>query len=708
MKFHFSHPNELFDHQLSSSKICSGNEAFVRGLFEAKTQFLATYPGTPTSEIGDLWEYHAQDHPNIFYDLSVNETVAFEAAVGAAWSGLRAAVSFKHLGMNLISDALHSVMYSGIDGYRKAGLVIICGGDPDISSSTNAQDVRLFSLHTHLPILEPSTIQECKDMVVMAFELSEQIQLPVMVYTTNWLNHATGIISPYPSEQPSALITKGEFRKNFDKYLNAIHWAQNNQAHLYSIIHQLSNSQFAFQEKLPLYGIHGDISVQLTRSIINNEDNSTITIEEVPTTIGFIAAGLGWTYLEEICTQLGKDLPRLRLKLTYPIIRESVIRFISEFKPDMLVVIEDQEPFLERAVKEILYDRSLVIPIIGKNSFPRVGSLSPQLISKILAHPMESNSQIFYIKEFHEIHKPIDEQALHLADGLPIREPTFCPGCSHRNVFYSLRKACDSYNKKTGIEPIYGGDIGCYTMSMSEPYRTMDWLICMGAGVGIANGVAPVIDPEKQHVIAMIGDSTFFHSGIPAILNLVKSSMNVTVLILDNYYTSMTGHQMSPSTPANLNQNLGDENTRILSISKILEPLVPDPLMIMDGYSIRTMIKQFKQVIEKPGVKFVLVKAECALQKDRRQRRIQQTLPSPHQTIISITEDCTKCDECFEVLGCTAIQSSEDTYYIDMTRCIGEECKSCVDICPNSSIHVTEIWKEPDHLDSQEKGVDNS
>ncbi|MHA1672273.1 MAG: thiamine pyrophosphate-dependent enzyme [Promethearchaeota archaeon] len=706
MKFHFSHPKKLFDPHLSSSKICSGNEAFVRGLFEARVQYLATYPGTPTSEIGDLWEYHAYDHENIFYDLSVNETVAFEAAVGAAWSGLRAAVSFKHLGMNLISDALHSVMYSGIDGNRKAGLIILCGGDPDITSSTNAQDVRLFSLHTQLPILEPCTIQECKDMVVMGFELSEQIQLPVMVYTTNWLNHATGILSPGSLHVDPNYLSKGVFRKNFDKYLNAIHWAQNNQKNLYSIIHKLSNSEYSFQEKLPLYGIHGDISVKLTKITEG---------AEILTTVGFIATGLGWSYLEEICNLLGKDLPRLRFKLTYPIIKEGLKKFISEFKPDLLVIIEDQEPFLERAVKDILYDHSIMIPIIGKNYFPRIGSLSPQLIGKILAHPLESNGQTFYIQEFRDIYLPISEQIHVLIKELPIREPTFCPGCSHRNVFYSLRKASDSYYKKTGIEPIYGGDIGCYTMSMSEPYRTMDWLICMGAGVGIANGVATVIDPKKQHVIAMIGDSTFFHSGIPAIQNLVKSSMNVTVLILDNYYTAMTGAQMSPSTPANLNQNLAQEDTRILSISKILEPLVADPIQVMDGYSIHPMINQFKQIFEKPGVKFVLVKAECALQKSRRQRKIQNALPpSSHQTIISITEDCIKCDECFEILGCTAIQSSEDVYYIDMSRCIGEECKSCVDICPNSSIIVTDIWKNLDNLEnldsnkSQENGADES
>ncbi|MHA1512108.1 MAG: hypothetical protein ACTSRX_10365 [Promethearchaeota archaeon] len=193
--FHPKSIQDLFTEKSQKSLILTGNEAYARGLFEAGVQFLATYPGTPTSEIGDIWEKYAGTNPLVKFDLSLNETVAFEAAVGASWSGVRAAVSFKHLGMNLISDALHSVMYSGINGKRKAGLVIICGGDPEISSSTNAEDVRLFSFHSKLPILEPSSVQECKDFVKLAFKLSETWNLPILIYSPSRIHHASGIVN---------------------------------------------------------------------------------------------------------------------------------------------------------------------------------------------------------------------------------------------------------------------------------------------------------------------------------------------------------------------------------------------------------------------------------------------------------------------------------------------------------------------------------
>lgn len=694
MNFKEVHLKQIFSKKNTKPIILTGNEAFTRGLFEAGVQFLANYPGTPTSEIGDIWKWHASRELLIDYDLSINETVAFEAAVGASWTGIRAAVAFKHLGMNLISDALHSVMYSGIEGQRNAGLVIICGGDPGINSSTNAQDIRLFSFHSKLPILEPSSIQECKDFVTIAFELSEKINLPVMIYTPASLNHASGITSFSKPIHPLVPQEQRYFRKDFNKFLNAIHWARRNQARLNSITFQQEQGYIEHLNQ-DLHMIEGNYTNKLTQCTLKeteenfekSEDQEQIVVEKQAISIGIITSGISWTYSNEICAIIEKDIPRLRLLQTFPINKQIIVDFIEDFEIDLLLVIEEQESFLEMQIKDILYDYNIMIPILGKNIFPREGSLSPQKIIDILSKPIFLQENLVYFEVFYQNLKKIPDSIKILQQNLPIREPTFCPGCSHRNVFYSLRKATDIFSQKQNKTAIFGGDIGCYTLGMSEPYGVMDWLVCMGAGVGITNGVGKFSNPKTQHVVAMIGDSTFFHSGIQAIYNLAKNNTPATVVILDNFFCSMTGHQTSPSTPVHLIMKEPGVNFQPFKIKQFLQTLGSFPIKIFNGYSIKQMTRDFLHIFTLEGLKFVLVEAECAL---NHKRRIQkETVNDNQQVFLQIADHCVKCDECFSVLGCTAIQMNEDKYFIDTSRCLGKDCLSCLEVCPNHAIYKT-------------------
>ncbi|MBA7574929.1 hypothetical protein ES708_16745 [subsurface metagenome] len=687
--FHPQSFHDLFVEKSQKSLILTGNEAYVRGLFEAGAQFLATYPGTPTSEIGDIWEKYAGTNPLVKFDLSLNETVAFEAAVGASWSGVRAAVSFKHLGMNLIADALHSVMYSGINGKRKSGLVIICGGDPEISSSTNAEDVRLFSFHSKLPILEPSSVQECKDFVKLAFELSETWNLPILIYSPSRIHHASGIVNLNNCENKLKTDSELFFQKDFDKYLNAIHWARIHQKDLNSQIMQIKEESLSDEDYEDFFMNKGSSNNKFHKLIQNSNSSNKQTIKTETIYFGIITSGISWAYIEEFCADIKNDIPRLRIKLTYPLKTDPILEFIKEFNLDFLIIVEEQESFLELQIKNILYDYGFLIPILGKQIFPEDGGLSLDIISKALGSLIKLDKETFYFKEFNQYIKEIPKKIEELQQNLPIREPTFCPGCSHRNVFYALRKAVDIYQKNSGREPIFGGDIGCYTLGMSKPYNTMDWLICMGAGVGIANGVARVTNPKKQHVIAMIGDSTFFHTGIQPIYNLAKDNSDVLVLILDNYFCSMTGHQISPSTPSDLLQLEKEQgiNYHNFSILEILKTMGEFPIEIMDGYSINQMNSQFQDLFTKSGLKFALVNAECALNKSRRLKRRKKSEEKQFsQYIVQIEDTCTKCNECFERLACTAIQKYEDNYQIDSSRCIGENCLSCIEICPVNAI----------------------
>ncbi len=638
----------------------SGNYSFALGLMEAQCGLFAFYPGTPISEIYDhLKEMNTNANDPILLDNAINETVAFSEALGASWSGIRAAVAFKHLGMNLISDVLHSAMYSGIDG-KRAGLVIICGGDPECTSSTNSQDNRLYSLHTKLPILEPWDVDSCRYLISVAFELSESVDLPVMVYTNSRLCHSSGLI--YPNKEYAffklqkkydSKKTQKIFIKNPDKYRNAIHWAIQNQKKLNSTIDTIANTY----------------SNQLVR-ILNAEGS----VRWKSFNIVFITSGICTSYIEEFCRVIDHRFPILSLILTYPFPSQQIRNFISEYTPKTIIICEELESYIEEKVKIALYQFNIQPEIIGKEFFPKEREFKFEYLYELFKNR-------FSLAPIDDLE--ISEDILRITKSLPIREPTFCPGCAHRNTFYALRKAADEYQKDFSIEIIFGGDIGCYTLGMSYPYNVIDWLICMGAGVGISNGVSRVIDQTKQHLVALIGDSTYFHSGIQPIINLVKNKVDMTILILDNFTTAMTGHQPSISTP----QHINPESESRITIKEILKSLQIDNIIELDGYTIKDMQKEFLKAFRTKGLNIVLVSAECALNKSRRIKKLEGT--DKQKKFLQISDSCQKCNECYEMLGCTAIQSIDNKYKIIEERCVSDFCDSCYQICPNHSIYRT-------------------
>lgn len=638
----------------------TGNYAFSLGLIESHCGLFAFYPGTPISEIYDhLKEISNEDKNKILLDNAINETVAFSEALGAAWSGVRSAVAFKHLGMNLIADVLHTALYSGIDG-KRAGMVIICGGDPACTSSTNSQDNRFYSLHTKLPILEPWDVDSCRYLVRVGFELSESLNLPVMVYTNSRLCHSSGFI--YPNKDYSYYTlkksynpeeSKRAFNKDPSKYWNAIHWAIANQTRLNSTINLIKN-----KEKPLLFKSH-------------NDDCSPEMGKE---RIVFITSGICTQYVHEFCRLINRKFPVLQLILTYPVSEPLIRSFITKHAPTKIIICEELEPYIENSVKIALYGAKFQPEIIGKDFFP----LEREFQIGYLYNLFREKFGIEALDGF-----KLPNELITLAQGMPIREPTFCPGCSHRNTFYAMRKAADKYLQDNGIEIVFGGDIGCYTLGMSYPYNVIDWLVSMGAGVGISNGVARVVDPKSQYVVALIGDSTFFHSGIPPLINLIKNNAEMTVVILDNYTTAMTGHQSSVSTPISIDP----ENKKVISINDMLAPLHVDKIIQLDGYNIKQMTDTFLKTFKTKGLNVIIVSAECALNKSKRLRKFKEWIRSPKY--LQISESCQKCDECYEILGCTAIQLVDGTYKIIEDRCMANFCDVCHQICPNHSIYRT-------------------
>jgi len=687
--------SELFENSPGKKALMSGNEAFARGIIESGVKFAANYPGTPLSEVGDYLKFLSEISDDFTFDYSLNEKVALESCVGASWAGVRSVVMFKHLGLNVAADPLHTFPYSGING----GMLILCGGDPGILSSTNAQDNRLFSLHTKIPIIEPATVQECKDFIKEGLKLSELYNIPIYVHVTTRLCHSYGIVTYGEIEKP---MKTGFFKKDSARYINTLRKALANQKKYFDKISQLARNKKPF---------HLFNKVRFDESIENHEEIKNQGI-------GILTSGICYSYVIQACHKLKINPPIMKLGLIFPINRQEICHFANQYDVKTLLVVEELEPFIESFSKRVFCnfcDAKKDLEIHGKDYIPNTGELNTDII-------MSFFSNFFQVKNknlFEDIERK--EEALEeFIPKLPIREPSFCPGCQYRPIFYTLKRVVQDLEKKIGVEFIYAGDIGCYTLSDAYPYQMLDWVISMGSGIGIANGMAHVIDPDKQKLIAFIGDSTFFHTGLQPLLNAIKNDIEITIIIFNNYWTAMTGQQETIDTPKEIITHFGlkskTDKVRI-DLIKFLEGLGLQNLTVTGSYDINKLERIFSANLVKEGTKVIVINEECALEKKRRFKREseQSQEKKKSQIYYQITDSCVKCNECIEYLGCPAINAFFDDeliehgtnhqedgqkerelkYYIDEARCVPKICPGiCKNVCKNYSIKKTIINPE--------------
>ena len=687
--------SELFKDSSGKKVLMSGNEAFARGIFESGVKFAANYPGTPLSEVGDYLKYLSEISEDFTFDYSLNEKVALESCIGASWAGVRSVAMFKHLGLNVAADPLHTFPYSGVNG----GMLILCGGDPGILSSTNAQDNRLYSLHTKIPIIEPATVQECKDFIKEGLRISEIYNVPIYIHVTTRLCHSYGIVTYGEVEIPPK---SGFFKKEPARYINTLRKALANQNKYFNILGQIT------QNKKSFYLFNKVKLNQLQENLEHVEDQK----------IGIITSGICYSYVIQACHKLKINPPILKLGLIFPINRDEICHFADQYDLTTLLIIEELEPFIESLAKRVFCnfcDAKRDLEIHGKDNIPNTGEFNTDIVMRFL-------SKFFQIKNkylFEDIERK--EEALEeFIPTLPIREPTFCPGCQYRPIFYTLKRIVQDIKNETDIEFIYAGDIGCYTLGEAYPYQMIDWVISMGSGIGIANGMAHVINPEKQKLIAFIGDSTFFHTGLQPLLNAIKNDIDITIIIFNNYWTAMTGQQETIDTPKEIITHFGTKSKTDkvrIDLIKFLEGLGLQNLTITGSYDIHKLERVFSSNLMKKGTKVIVINEECALEKKRRLRRESEQSQEIKKTerYYQITDSCVKCNECIEFLGCPAINAFYDDeiieneinhhekiqkerelkYYIDEARCVPEICPGiCKNVCKNYSIKKTIINPE--------------
>lgn len=587
-----------------------GNEAIARGAVEAGVEVAAAYPGTPSSEVLGTLAQMAKRY-GFHAEWSVNEKVAVEVAAGAAYAGARAMASMKQMGLNVASDAVMSLAYIGIEG----ALVLMVADDPGPHSSQTEQDTRYFASFAQLPALEPSSAQEAKEMTKYAFELSEKLKLPVILRTTTRSSHAYGDVEF--GEVPE--------RRRGRRFEKDPKW---------TILPQLSAKRHVW-----LVGQQEEAKRLFSESPFN-------FIEEGEGDWGVIASGVSYNYAKEALELLGENSPILKVGTPYPLPDEPTLTFLKRVK--RALVIEEQEPVIEDQVMRLCFKERLDVDLRGKRTkdVPRTGEFD---VDKVKG----------FISGFLGITPKEPERAY---DGdvppLPGRPPILCAGCAHRAAFYAFKEA----GKEK--DAVYCGDIGCYTLGYAPPLHTQDTCLCMGAAVTIANGLY-LVEKDRPHV-AFMGDSTFFHAGMTGTLNAVYNQAKVTICVLDNETTAMTGHQPHPGMGMTAT---GDPAPKA-EIADVARGLGIRHVVIVDPNDLEEMMKAAKEAIDYPGPSVVIARAPCVARK-----RYPRTF--------KVDKDiCTECEICIEEFGCPAMIKRDGIEITD--SCTG--CGVCSKICPMEAI----------------------
>lgn len=603
-----------------------GNEAIARGAIEAGLDVAAAYPGTPSTEIGEALAEAAKEL-GFFFEWSTNEKVAAEVAIGAAWSGLRAMCFMKHVGVNVASDALFTLAYAGTVG----GLVIVSADDPHAHSSQNEQDNRHYAVAMGFPMLEPSTPQEAKDFVYRAFDLSEKYSLPFLVRSTTRISHTR---APIRLGEIRERRIKGTFKPSEpDRYVQVGVYARKHHAELL--------------EKL--------------RSIEKEVAPEFVVLRDGSADIGIVTSGVSYTYVLEALRFLEFDAPVLKLGMTHPLPRDVIAEFMQ--KVSRILVVEELDPFLEEKLRAIAKEAGSGVEIIGKEGglLPRVGELNIRLVLKAMAKVTDRTPPIDFSR-LEERAKP----ALELA--VP-RPPVMCPACPHRATGYALRRAAGA--------AVYLNDIGCYALLFQKPFNLGDVTHAMGSSIGFANGISLATD---QRTVALIGDSTFFHAGIPALINAVHHRRKFLLVILDNRITAMTGHQPHPGVPITAT----GEEAPAIDLETLVRAIGVEDLHVVDPYDFKAMENAIREALKHEGVSVIIARRECALLTVRRLRREGKKIV-PYRVN---PEKCTYCRVCINTYACPAFVDTGRVMEIDPTVCFG--CGSCVDVCPYGAIEPTE------------------
>ncbi|HEX7392351.1 MAG TPA: indolepyruvate ferredoxin oxidoreductase subunit alpha [Thermoplasmata archaeon] len=617
------------DGPTSAFMLC--NEAIVRGAIEADVKLVSAYPGSPTTEILDTF---SEAKPSFDYrmEISSNEKVALETCAGAAMVGLRTMTSMKSVGLNVASDSFFSLSYTGVKG----GMVIVMADDPQAHSSQTEQDGRPFGQNAYVPMLEPSDPREAKMMVKRAFELSEKYGVPVLMRTTTRVSHQSGIVETEKIE-----------RTPFEK----LEWP-----HPPGRFVTVADSARTFKLKL----------LERTKQIeeeFNHSDMNLVT--DTGSDVGIITSGAGYNYAVDACRILGITPSVLKLGTTFPLPKKLIGDFLKKLKT--VIIVEELSPYLELNVTAIAKDANPAVRIFGKwtGHFSEALEYNPNIVADGIGSVVGKKPPVDYAS--------VMAKAEELKKGLSDRPPTFCPGCPHRATLHALLQATK------GMKHILSTDIGCYSMSFLPPLGYGDSLLSMGACMGVAAGMQYA---AKEKVVAMIGDSTFYHAGLPGLVNAVHHNDDFTLIVLDNEVTAMTGQQPHPGS----DYNAGNQPAKRLILEDVIRGLGITDITIVDPYQVKAAVAPIKEALARKGPNVIISRRACALYADRNKRRRGEAILSNR-----VDKDvCKKPYTCIRSFQCPAISIDDGDRKAMISKELCDKCDVCAKLCPFGSIKPRE------------------
>ena len=598
-------------------RLLSGNEAVARGAWEAGVPVASGYPGTPSTEILEAFA----KYPDVYAEWAPNEKVAVDAAAGAAYAGKRAFCTMKHVGLNVAADSYFMTAMTGAE----AGLVIVSADDPSMHSSQNEQDSRQYAKFARVPCFDPADSQEAKDLTIVAFELSEKFDTPVLFRMTTRVSHTSSLVDV--NEIRQKLPEPGKYPRNPEKYATI----PANARKIHFKIEKRIQDIAEFAETFPYnYVIEGSKK------------------------LGIITGGIAFQYAREVFP----DASILKLGMVYPLPYKMIREFAGSV--EKLIVMEELDPFIEEQVRlmgiEVYDGPKAEEPVYNPNKksiFPITFEFSTRVVreSALKAGLLKAEETI--------TPEAIDAES-------PQRPPVLCPGCPHRSTFYILSK----------MKVPVAGDIGCYTLGIVPPLSAIHTVGCMGASIGVAHGAA--IAGDKERHIAVIGDSTFFHTGIQGLINVAYNHSNVITIIMDNRITGMTGHQQNPGT----GKTLQEKDAVQIDLEALVRSIGIDKVKTVDAYHVKDIETTLKEWVQDDEPAVLITKHECALLPTQRKRYLP----------LEVDHDiCNGCSLCFRI-GCPSISKSEkmDPKYnrplaqIDPLLCTG--CEICAQVCPRDAI----------------------
>jgi len=613
------------------TRILLGNAAIARGIIEAGCHVFTSYPGTPSSEIVPAAvQFKRELGLDTYIEWSTNEKVAFDNALAASLTGKRAAVAMKQVGLNVASDSLMSSAYTGVIG----GLVLVSCDDPGPLSSQTEQDSRFFAMFAKVPVYDPSTPQEAKEMVKEAFELSETFQIPVILRPTIRVSHAKQNVKLLPVK---VLDRPANFKRDPER------WAAT------------PKYRFFLHKKLN----------ETIKKIQERFENNTKWNYEVGkrrgVSFGIITCSVSFVVLLDILEELRlkKVVNVLKIGTPYPLPQKKVAEFIKRHKK--VIVIEETDSVIE---SQIINKSKVLGRLTGH--IPLQGELAPDVIYNILAGVLKEHG-------ITNLKKIIDTKLKRLVESLNlnVRKPTLCAGCPERGVFFAIKKALP--------KAIYPSDIGCYTLGLN--LKAVDTVLDMGAGITFASGFYQAYFQDKNDIpiVATMGDSTFYHAGTASLINAVYNKTRFILVILDNEITAMTGMQPTPGLGIRAD---GSEGNKI-PLKELIKGCGVKWIKTIDPYDVKNLIKLLKKAREYTqksdgGIAVIIAKHPCIIP--------YPEVLKDNPVKVEITEDCNGCMYCIDFFECPALLRNEEENRVEIDRMFCVDCGVCLNACPRGAI----------------------